>query len=1565
MKKRNTRTRKLWLWLVIILLSPIALFMFLATLVYLPPVQNFVVHRVAERLSVGMGWHVSVDRVRLAFPLDLAVHDVCITDRTDTLVAARSLRLDVRLMPLFSGRADIDGFCLYKTKINSKELIPNTYIRGHVGRLEARSHGVEWPRGKVRLEYAALNDARLYVALSDTAKQEPDTARAMPWHIVADRINISHSAVSLSLPGDSLRLSMEINQAGISDADFDTGRPRYAVGRLSFVDSRLTYIARNARQRVGALSLGNAAFVRNNVLLWPDFVAKPGIDPAYISISGLGLRLDSVSYDRSVLQAAIKKLAFRERSGLVVSAAEGHVYMDSLRLCLPKFTLRTPASELRLTTDMPFAALSDTASGSQLRAELSLRLGAADVQRLGQDYLPSEVLKAWPRLPLSVEARVTGNMRSLHLAGIRLSWPQVLTVTAGGTVADALSDRRLVKAQFSLLVTDAKFIKAFLPVSSRGSFDIPRGTMARGKFSMQRNRYEIDARVAAGRGHASVNAEADLERERYAVELRAETLPLGHILPGLGLNDFSGRLAARGYGFDVLSPASRLEAEAQVGRFNYARHELGGLSLTAKSKGGKALVTFASNNPLVEGNGTLTASLGKQIQAHLQADLPVVDMFRLGLVKDTVQVGAAVDISYRTNRSFTAYDLAGGIRQLRFMTPDRGIPAKDIDFDFATSPDTTTAGIMAGDLALNLGAKGELGRMFKQFGHFATLAGRQLKERTLDHEMLKRTFPVVDFSLKAGSDNPLGRILYYKGISYNTLSLRLSANPKEGIDGALDVGALKQGNLLLDTIHLSLFQDTAAVHLDGYARNYTRRNPNKFELLLFTYLQQSQVGAQVQFIDEKGRKGIDLGLRANAEEEGLRVSLFPVRPIIAYRNFDVNADNYIFLGKHKQVEADVNLVADDGTALSIHGEPSDSVNDLTVNLANLNVGELCNVMPYLPRMSGMLNGDLHVIDDHANGSLSTAAQLSARSFVYDGAPIGDVGIEAVYLPKAGGEHYANAYISAGNAEVMQCEGTYYDADGHFSGTAHLTDCPLKLINGFMAGSDIALDGRAGGQLAINGTVDAPAVTGTLNLDSSRLYSQVYGFSFDMDERPVEIKDSRLILDQFGLYSAGEKNPLVLDGTLDFSDFSRITMDFNMRANNFKVINAPRNAASMVFGKVYANYAGTLRGTTDNLSIRGKLDVLDRTDMTYVLKDSPLTVDDRLHDLVRFVDFRDTATVIEDGPITVGGFDMTLGISISDAARFRCNLSDDGSNYVNLEGGGDLTMRLTQQGEMRLTGRFTANSGDMKYSLPVIPLKTFDIVQGSYVDFTGDVANPTLNITAKERVRATVTENDQPRSVSFDVGVAITQPLDKMGLEFIIEAPEDLSVQNQLATMSRDQRSKTAVAMLATGMYVTDDLLSSSSTGGLKASNALNAFLQSEIQSIAGSALKTIDVTVGMESGTSSAGTETTDYSFQFAKRFWNNRVSVIIGGKVSTGQDAQNSAESFIDNIAIEYRLDKSATRYVKVFYDRSTQDPLEGQLTRTGAGLVLRRKTDRLGDLFIFTNRKRKPASSSQQPAD
>ena len=79
------------------------------------------------------------------------------------------------------------------------------------------------------------------------------------------------------------------------------------------------------------------------------------------------------------------------------------------------------------------------------------------------------------------------------------------------------------------------------------------------------------------------------------------------------------------------------------------------------------------------------------------------------------------------------------------------------------------------------------------------------------------------------------------------------------------------------------------------------------------------------------------------------------------------------------------------------------------------------------------------------------ASLDAQGFKYEGTPLGNVGIEALYLPKKGGEHQASAFISSNGEEVLACNGTYYDRDGgSFEGNAALHDFPLKLLNGFLS-----------------------------------------------------------------------------------------------------------------------------------------------------------------------------------------------------------------------------------------------------------------------------------------------------------------------------------------------------------------------------------------------------------------------------------------------------------------------------------------------------------------------------------
>ena len=1514
-------------WLGITVATPIALFLLLAILLYIPPVQNFAVHQVANYLSGNLGMDVRIDKVRLAFPLDLAVHHMTAVEKGDTLLNADRLRLNVKLMPLFEGRADVDGFELYGLVIDTKSYISDTRIKGHAGQLTAAAHGVDWEKELVNLDHARLHDADIYVTLSDTAKKDTTESKAK-WNIAVKKVDIERSKVHLQMPGDSMRIYANLGRAALRGGAFDTGRNYYAVKTLQLQDCDVNYDI-------------------------PYIKPVAGIDPNHIAVKRLTLMLDTLSYNNEgVLRAGLRGLTLHEKCGLDVTRLSGSVYMDTTQLRLPALRLRTPASRIDADVAFDFKAFS-AGKGGHCQAMVDASIGYDDIRTLATGYVDKAYLRALPHKPLAIKGTMSGNIDHLRLPSLTLNMPGVLQASANGYTNYVTKDWRNGKFNFNLRTKSLAAVRQLMPASLKQSINVPDELSLRGKAAFNGSRYDADIKAGIGRGSLAAKAKLDVKRETYKVVATAHQLPIASIVRGVPVGPFSGSLRASGSGWDVMSPRASLTADAKVNALSYERYPLGGISVKANLRGGKAVAHFEADNPLLQGNGHIEALLGRHnYEVAVKASLPNLDLKKLGVTADTLYFGTDIDIKATANKAFTAYALSGSIANNHFTTQRMSAMAKDILFDLATSRDTTTANISAGDLRLRLGAKGDIPHLGTHLARFANELQKEAKTYNIDQERLKTYLPVMAFYLDAGRDNPLYNIARMKGYSFSSAYVNLNTDPHVGMTGDARMGALNVGALLLDTIDTHIFQDSTGVQMRGLVKN-GKKNPNPLEVRMRSYVMRSGAGIELSYYDSEGERGVDVGLQAALVDGGLNIHLYPENPVLAYRNFKVNKDNYIFLGKDNSIRADVDLLADDGTGLKIYGEPKDSVNDLTVSVNQVNLGELSAVLPYMPKLSGMLSGDVHVTDDSQHKQLSAMASLTADNFKYEDMPLGNVGIDAVYLPKTGGEHHASAFISSNGEEVLACNGTYFDRDGGtFEGDAQLHDFPLQMLNGFMAGTDVALKGIAGGDLRVNGSLDKPVINGSLDLDSAHIYSDVYGFDLRTDERALDIKDSRIIFSDYRLFSTG-KEPMVLNGTFDMSDFERMRMDFAMRANNFELINTRKKAQSMLFGKVYANYVGTLKGTTDNLSLRGKLEVLDRTDVTYILKDSPLSVDDRLHDLVQFTNFKDSTQTAQPEKAVDGGMDITMGISISDAAIFHCNLSDDGQSYVKLEGGGDMTLRMTQQGDMRMTGLFTTNSGEMKYQLPVIPLKTFQIVQGSYVQFTGDVMNPTLNIAAKERTKAVVTEDDKQRSVAFDVGVKITKPLNDMGLEFTIEAPEDLNIQNQLASMSAEQRGKAAVTMMATGMYMTDETMMSGS--GFKANNALNAFLQSEIQNIAGSALKTIDINLGVESGTSQTGTSTTDYSFQFAKRFWGNRISVIIGGKVSTGADATNSAESFINNVSVEYRLDQGATRYVKAFYDRDTQDPLEGQLTKTGAGLVLRRKTDKLGELFIFRNKSKK----------
>ena len=87
-----------------------------------------------------------------------------------------------------------------------------------------------------------------------------------------------------------------------------------------------------------------------------------------------------------------------------------------------------------------------------------------------------------------------------------------------------------------------------------------------------------------------------------------------------------------------------------------------------------------------------------------------------------------------------------------------------------------------------------------------------------------------------------------------------------------------------------------------------------------------------------------------------------------------------------------------------------------------------------------------------------------------------------------------------------------------------------------------------------------------------------------------------------------------------------------------------------------------------------------------------------------------------------------------------------------------------------------------------------------------------------------------------------------------------------------------------------------------------------------------------------------------AKTLFNDRFKIVVGGEYSTDASAEEDiAANLFNDISLEYYLNNSGNRYLKLFRHANYENVFEGPVTETGIAYVLKRKLTDLRNLFKF----------------
>lgn len=1554
MHKVTLDMKKIFKWLGIIISIPFALFIIISILIYIPPIQNFAVKKATSIASDATGMDISVGKITLSFPINLNIHNVSALDKGDTLLNAGQITLKIQMKPLFRKQIEIDAFRLKNISLNTMNMIEGLKLKGFIGDLYLESHGVDLDPETAIINELRLKDTNLDICLADTTAADTTAGEPLYWKIMLEKANIDNVAVHMEMPLDSMSIGVKLKSALLTEGTIDLHKEAYSLRKLSVSGSEAEYITGNTKPVEGS-------------------------NPSFLSISGINIGMDSVYYCGNTIKADITDLRMKEHCGTVKSAkptdksakpmeilsAGGKIDMNDSRMKVSDFELRTTDSYISLQADAEFSIgrLIDgqipVGNDGSISARLMADIGKNDIFRFVTgmpEDLASPIYqfkKDFPSSPLQLRAGIDGSLNALKVTTISAEIPGHIRFIADGYANDITDSTRMcARINMEASFPDMKFAKSFL-----GTTVIPPDMILSGTAVLRNDSIMSFMKLMQGEGTMELKAGFIPKHETYFAGIDVNGINIHNFMPEDSLFRVSTSVEAKGKGFDFMSPECEMEMNINVSNLEYAKYILSGINMNASLKNNNINTLININDNLAEASVKLNANIStKKIAANMITDIKRLDLYAMGVSAQPLKAAQTINIDANTDLN-KRHSARIKIDNIKLMTPKKTFATKDLNLGVNMTEDSLRSYINSGDMTMLLRTTGGIDLISERFTEIADMAEKQWKSREMNLDTIRRMLPETTFRIFAGDDNPFANTLEMRNIGFKKLYVSFGTSPDEGINSKAYMYGLHTDSLQLDTIRFDISQDTAGIILAGGIKANKTKRQEAFDISFDGGIFKNSAGIIAKYDNEKRETGALIGMQAVLRENGISLHLLPEKPVLVYREFKLNEDNYIFLEDKGKIYANMRLWDNNGTGLHIFSVPDSTVlQDITMSVNKLDIGEFKRIIPYMPPIKGIINAEAHYVQ-HDEKSFMTALETAIDALEYGGKPLGDWTMSAVYLPTENGTHNVDGYVTRNGSTLAEIAGKYRAAENEDSKdniNAHLTlqRFPLILAGAFVPEDMAKLYGYANADFHINGASASPVINGSLTTDSVNVFIPMASVSLRFGNKPITVTDNKLMFDKYSIYSRG-KNPYIIDGSIDFADMENMYMDLKMTARNFEVFNSKKNRTSMVYGKMYIDLNTSIKGTPDAISVKGNANILGSSDFTYVLRESPLTVEDRLAETVTFVNFSDTAAAGRKPLQNVkpGGIDMLVNLHIDQAVQCRVDINESGTNYMQVEGGGDLAFQYTPDGNMLLNGRYSLMSGEMKYEMPVIPLKTFRIREGSFIEWTGNVMDPRLNIQAYERTRASVTqENQNPRMVSFDVGVSITNRLNDLGFAFTIDAPEDGSMQNELAAMSASQKNKAAVTMLVTGMYISD-----SSTAKLDANSALNSYLQGQINSIAGNALKTIDLSVGMEStNATETGDTRTDYNFQFAKRFWNNRVRVVIGGKISTGNAAVRD-ESFIDNISLEYRLDNSGTRYVKLFHDKKYANVLEGEVTETGAGIVLKKKVSRIKDLFIFQRKKKK----------
>lgn len=1525
-KRHGKRRRLLWF----LLLAPLVLVAAVVGLLYVPGVLNSIAARVLPSIEKSTGMHIEVEDLNLRFPMTLSLENALITQQGDTMLTLGTAEVKVRPLALLAGRLKI-GNAVVRNAFYQMGGPDSLYVGAHIDSIGATA-SLNFGFDHIDVKHADLDGARVLLLMGpDTTSTPKDTTASKPIFITSGPLSLRNVdyRMAMSTTGDTIAAT--VSEALLSDGHLITG---------DTIDIRS-----------GLLQMKVSHGLYGKIGVEP----LPGLDFNWLEMTDAEAAVNGFTMHGTSLNVPLQSLSLHERSGLDLSAA-GVFEMDSVRLAARNFKIRANETDLTLDAMM---GLDSVASRAPLKLRAAASVMTADVAEAMPALLP--MLAPLPKdVPLNIAVDAHGTMADIRIDTISAAMERIFDLRGSADVSN-FNDLENLRAEASLSgsLTNPAPVNSFLP---KGSGITVPPLKLRAKAKANGKNYSADMTATTGAGRLALKGALSGSAPVYNADLKLDSFPVSAFMPDLGIGAVSGSVKASGRGFNPLATGARLNADVNVRSIDYHGNRLGGLALTAALNTALLRATLVSEMSAARGRLNLSGHLRPRIiDWDLDGVIDRIDLKALGM-SDSIMNGS-MRLASRGYMipGIDSIRAAATIRNLDFNYGQTALKTDSLGLVLHAGQTFTMARLGNPGLDLIFDAAAPVSSLGERFGAAAALAQKMAETRTVYADSLAEALPPFKLKLTAGPDNLINDFLSPQKIRFGNLDL--AARRDSTINLRVQVLDFRSGeSMRVDTLTALIHQSGPQLALDIDLDN----RPGTLDEFAHVCLEGKWERNRGDFFlhqqNIQGKTGYEIGFGVNMTDSIINLSFNPLNPVIAYKDWKVNAGNYIALNTAtKRIQANLTAEGADSrlqlysqTRAAADSTSTATTDDLMLKVDNVHIQDWLQINPFAPPIAG--DASAYIKLRAGDASINGLGTLSLENLTYGRQKVGDIDLDLDVMTDRSGLINAEVSMDIDGKQALIAQGIMNDSTrtDPMTLTLHLTELPLRIANPFLPAQYAALSGSLNGDMNVTGKLSEPMLNGFLRFHDARVKVGMIGSSFAFDSVAVPVDSNVVRFDRFAI-TGSNSNPLRIDGKVDLRSLSAPRLDLAFNAENMQIINSKKAKNVDVFGRAFIDLDAKVRGSLRFLRVDASLALLPQTNVTYVMESAGASAIglQNENEMVRFVNFADTAATMQADTIAPPSMMMSLNalVDIRQGSTVTVDLSADGQNRAQIKGEGILDFSMTPaQPDGRMTGRFTINSGFFRYSLPIISEKNFSFKQGSYVAFNGPLLNPTLSVYATDNIKANVTRaGENSRLVVFDVILGVTGTLERMNVAFDLETNDDITVQNELRSMSASQRANQAMNLLLYGVYTGQGTTGNANLGG----NALYGFLTSQLNTWAANTIKGVDLSFGMDQydRTRDGSTSTaTQYSYQLSKSLFNDRFKIVVGGNYSTDANPEeNLAQNLVSDISFEYLLNDAGSMYVRLFRHTGYESILEGEVTQTGVGFVMRRKIRSFRDLFIF----------------